>query len=145
MINEVSQGNNNEDFLESDFSIAKKSVDLIRRYKDKGVQVTADVSAHHLGLNEKCLNEFDSAYKFEPPLRSDKDMSALIKGLKDGTIDCIVSDHSPHRLEDKEADLLNAQSDSIGLESAFSYSNQVLSSKGFDITDILKLFTRMGK
>ena len=119
----------------------EKSVNLIKRYKDKGIKVTADVSAHHLGLNEKSLNEFDSAYKFDPPLRSDSDIKALIEGLKDGAIDCVVSDHSPHRLEEKEADLLNAQSDSIGLESVFAYSNQVLSSHGFDIKDILRLFT----
>ena len=68
-------------------------------------------------------------------------MLALIKGLKDGIIDCISSDHSPHRTEDKESDLLNAQSDSIGLESTFAYSNKILSSHGFHIKDILKLFT----
>ena len=120
---------------------SKESVDIIKKYKDMGVSVTAEVTPHHLGLSELKLKHFDALYKISPPLRSDKDRLGLIDGLKKGIIDCISSDHSPQKIEDKESDLLNSKFGVIGLESAFSYSYQVLSSHGFTIEDVIDLFT----
>src|SRR5207253_3472146 len=70
-------------------------VELVRRAKERGVRVTAEVCPHHLVLTDRHLSSFDSNFKMNPPLRSDADVAALIEGLKDGTLDVIASDHSP--------------------------------------------------
>ena len=118
-----------------------KSIPLIQKYKDMGLLVTAEVTPHHIGLTEIELNDFNAFYKISPPLRSEKDCLGLIEGLKNGIIDCISSDHFPRKIEDKESDLLNSKSGVIGLESAFAFSNQILSSHGFKIEDVIDLFT----
>jgi dihydroorotase len=79
-----------------------KSVDLIRKAKEKGLNVTAEVTIHHLLLTHESLTTYDANYKINPPLRTEKDREALIKGVQDGTIGCIVSDHAPHTREEKE-------------------------------------------
>lgn len=76
-------------------------VELIRRAKKKGLKVTCDVAAHHLLFTDDELITYDSNFKVKPPLRTKNDRSALIKGLKDGTIDAIVSQHTPHEIEFK--------------------------------------------
>ena len=78
-----------------------RSVELIREAKRKGLEVTCDVAAHHLVLTDEALLGFDSLYKVKPPLRTRDDVKALLKGLKDGTIDAIVSQHTPHEVEFK--------------------------------------------
>jgi dihydroorotase len=80
------------------------SVDLIRRAKDKGINITADVTPHHLTLTEDILMEYDTNAKVNPPLRTQKDIEALIEGLKDNTIDVIATDHAPHTLVDKQCE-----------------------------------------
>ncbi len=75
-----------------------RSVELIRDARKKGLKVTCDVAAHHLVLTDNALEGFDSLYKVKPPLRTHDDVKALIKGLKDNTIDAIVSQHTPHSL-----------------------------------------------
>lgn len=80
------------------------SVDLIRKAKKAGVKVTCDVAAHALVLTEDLLEGFDSHYKVKPPLRTKADQKALIAGLKDGTIDAIVSQHTPHEIEFKDVE-----------------------------------------
>ena len=117
-----------------------ESVKLIAKYKDMGLDVTAEVTPHHLGLTEFKLGEFDARYKISPPLRSEKDRIALIDALKTGIIDCISSDHFPHKIEDKESDLMNSKSGVIGLESAFSYSYRILKESGFTIEQVIDLF-----
>ena len=92
------------------------SVDLIRKAKKKGLKVSCDVAAHHLVLTDESLNDFDSNYKVKPPLRTSEDVSALIKGLKDGTIDAIVSQHTPHEIEFKEVEFEIASFGIIGLQ-----------------------------
>jgi len=82
----------------------EESVDLIKRAKNKGVKVTCDVAAHNLVFTDQDVNTFDSHYKVSPPLRTKKDLKALIKGLKDGTIDAIVSQHTPHEVEFKNVE-----------------------------------------
>ena len=92
------------------------SVDLIRKAKKKGLKVSCDVTAHHLVLTDKALNEFDSNYKVKPPLRTSDDVSALLKGLKDGTIDAVVSQHIPHEIEFKEVEFEIASFGIIALQ-----------------------------
>ena len=120
---------------------SSKSIPLIQKYKDMGLLVTAELTPHHIGLTETELNDFNAFYKISPPLRSEKDCLGLIEGLKNGVIDCISSDHFPRKIEDKESDLLNSKSGVIGLESAFAFSNQILSNHDFKIEDVIDLFT----
>ncbi|SDT10807.1 dihydroorotase [Mucilaginibacter mallensis] len=98
----------------------ERSVELIKEAKRKGLKVTCDVAAHHLLLTDEALTGFDSQYKVKPPLRTQKDVKALIKGLKDGTIDAIVSQHTPHEVEFKDVEFEVAEFGMIALQTAFS-------------------------
>jgi dihydroorotase len=104
-------------------------VALIGKAKADGVRVTASVTAHHLLLDESALHAFEENYKVSPPLRTDADRKALIKGLKDGTIDCIVSDHSPQDTEAKEVEFEYAADGMVALESAFGVAWKALKGK----------------
>jgi dihydroorotase len=97
-----------------------RSVELIREAKRKGLKVTCDVAAHHLVFTDEALAGFDSQYKVKPPLRTQKDVNALIQGLKDGTIDAIVSQHTPHEVEFKDVEFEVAEFGIIALQTAFS-------------------------
>lgn len=92
------------------------SVALIRKAKKDGVQVTCDVTAHHLVFTEELLNDFDSNYKVKPPLRGKADVKALIAGLKDGTIDSITSQHRPEEIEFKNVEFEIAHYGIIALQ-----------------------------
>ncbi|WP_411274451.1 dihydroorotase [Daejeonella sp.] len=94
------------------------SVDLIRRAKKAGIKVTCDVAAHALVLTEDLLEGFDSNYKVEPPLRTKTDQKALLAGLKDGTVDAIVSQHTPHEIEYKNVEFEIASYGITGLQTA---------------------------
>ncbi len=96
------------------------SVDLIRWAKSRGIQVTAEVTPHHLYLTEELARSYDSRFKVNPPLRTSEDIAALRAGLKDGTIDAVATDHAPHPLEAKEAEWQAAAFGMVGLESALS-------------------------
>jgi dihydroorotase len=91
-------------------------VELIRRAKERGVRVTAEVCPHHLALTDEDLRSFDSNLKVSPPLRTADDRRALIAGLRDGTLDVIASDHSPHAPEKKARELDQAPFGVVGLE-----------------------------
>jgi dihydroorotase len=95
-----------------------RSVELIREAKRKGLEVTCDVAAHHLVLTDDALLGFDSLYKVKPPLRTRDDVNALIAGLIDGTIDAIVSQHTPHEIEFKDVEFEVAEFGMIGLQTA---------------------------
>jgi len=97
-----------------------RSVELIRDAKKKGLKVTCDVAAHHLLLTDEALVGFDSQYKVKPPLRTQSDVDALVEGLKDGTIDAIVSQHTPHEIEFKDVEFEVAEYGNIALQTAFS-------------------------
>ena len=97
-----------------------RSVGLIREAKHKGLEVTCDVAAHHLVLTDDALLGFDSLYKVKPPLRTQDDVDALLNGLKDGTIDAIVTQHTPHEVEFKDVEFEVAEFGIIGLQTAFS-------------------------
>jgi dihydroorotase len=111
-----------------------RSVELIRDAKKKGLHVTCDVAVHHLLLTDETLAGFDSQYKVKPPLRTKKDVNALIKGLKDGTIDTIVTQHTPHEVEFKDVEFEVAEYGIIALQTAFSTAVQA----GLDIELIVQ-------
>jgi len=92
------------------------TVDIIRAAKKQGINVTCEATGHHFSLTDDMLVEFDSNYKMNPPLRTKDDVDAVIAGLGDGTIDCIVSDHAPHTIFEKEQEFDYAPFGIIGLE-----------------------------
>lgn len=95
-----------------------RAVDIVRQAKKRGVRVTAEVTPQHLTLTDECVDLFDSSTKINPPLRSKQDCDALLAGLKDGTIDAIVTDHSPHAQEEKDREYMYAPSGFPGLETS---------------------------
>lgn len=94
------------------------AVDIVRQAKKRGVKVTAEVTPHHLTMTDECVDLRDSDTKVNPPLRSQKDVDAMCAGLKDGTIDMIATDHSPHAEEEKDQEYGLAPSGFPGLETA---------------------------
>ncbi len=102
----------------------KGAVDLVRRAKREGIQVTTEVCPHHFDLTDKEIEKqhFDTNFKMHPPLRTREDVDAVIEGLKDGTIDAICTDHAPHAIEEKEVEFIYAPNGIIGLETAWSIS-----------------------
>ncbi|WP_035670961.1 dihydroorotase family protein [Flavobacterium sp. 83] len=105
----------------------KKSVQLIKEAKANGLNVTCSVAVHNLVLTDEKLEEFDTRAKVSPPLRTETDRKALLKGIKDGTIDMITSDHNPIDIEHKKMEFDTAKNGTIGLESAFGALMTVLS------------------
>lgn len=96
----------------------KRSVELIRFAKSQGIQVTAEACPHHFTLTDEAMKTFDTNTKVNPPLRTREDVAAIKEALRDGTIDCIVTDHAPHTQEEKEMDFDHAPYGMIGLETA---------------------------
>jgi len=109
---------------------SKRSVELVREAKSRGIDVTAEAAPHHFTLTDECVRAFDTNYKMNPPLRQQKDVDAIIEGLQDGTIDCIASDHAPHSIEDKELEYIYAPNGIIGLETQLSLTLTELYHKG---------------
>lgn len=112
------------------------SVKLIKEAKKKGLQVTCSVTPHHLFLTDDELSGFNSHVKVNPPLRTSSDTKALQKGIKDGTIDMITSDHNPIDIENKKLEFSLALDGTIGLESLFGVVNSVL-----DLEDTVTMLT----
>jgi dihydroorotase len=96
------------------------SVELIRNARKMKTPVSTDATPHHLLLNEELIQTYNTVYKVKPPLRTETDRLELIRGLQDGTIDCIASDHAPHTRDDKDKEFEFAPFGVIGLESTFS-------------------------
>jgi dihydroorotase len=99
----------------------RKAVELVRRAKDEGVNITTEVCPHHFDLTHEEIERrhFDTNCKMHPPLRTKSDVEAVIEGLADGTIDAICTDHAPHAIEEKEAEFIYAPNGIIGLETAW--------------------------
>ena len=95
-----------------------RAVDIVRQAKKRGVRVTCEVTPQHMTMTDECVNLFDSSTKINPPLRSQADCEAMIEGIKDGTIDAIVTDHSPHAQEEKDREYIYAPSGFPGLETS---------------------------
>jgi dihydroorotase len=95
------------------------AVELVRQFKAKGVQVTAEATPHHFTLTDEALENFDTNLKVNPPIRSSFDLTAIQQGLADGTIDAIATDHAPHSTIEKDVEFDYAAFGMIGLETAF--------------------------
>ena len=107
-----------------------RSVDIVRWAKKRGVQVTAEVTPHHLLLTDEMVRSYNPVYKVNPPLRTQNDVLALRAALADGTIDIIATDHAPHPLETKEREWDSAAFGMVGLESAYSVAQMSLIDSG---------------
>lgn len=118
------------------------SVGLIENAKKKGVKVTADATPHHLLLNEKLITSYSTVYKVKPPLRTEQDRQALIKGIQEGVIDCIASDHAPHTRDDKDREFEYAPFGMIGMETSFSVIyDKLVRNNIIDLTRLIELYS----
>ncbi|MBE6729166.1 MAG: dihydroorotase [Ruminococcaceae bacterium] len=115
---------------------AKESVELIRKAKAEGVDITCETGPHYLTLNDEMI-ENDGRFKMNPPIRSEEDRLALIEGIKDGTIDMIATDHAPHSAEEKSSGLKDSLMGVVGLETAFAVLYTELVKK--DVISLKKL------
>ena len=118
------------------------SVEIIRNAKRKGIKVTAEVAAHQIGIDDSELVTFDSNFKVNPPLRTKKDIAALKKGLSDGTIDAICSDHNPEDVETKNREFDIASFGVIGLETAYAVANTHSGLTSGEIVDKMSISPR---
>lgn len=118
----------------------KKSVQLIKEAKAKGLNVTADVNSYHLLLDETEMETFDSNLKVLPPLRTKDDIKALIKGIKEGTIDVVCSDHTPEDIENKQCEFDHAAFGMINLQTSFATMNTALKNK-LSVDEIIATIT----
>ena len=119
-----------------------KAVHHIREMKQKNKNVTAEVTPHHLFFNDDALTSFNTHLKVAPPIRTEEDRRALIQAVKEGTIDCIATDHAPHTIEDKETTFDLASFGMIGLESCFGAVHKVLmDQEGLQLEEVIALLT----
>ena len=127
---------------------AAGTIELIRKAKDQGVNVTAEVTPHHLNLTDYALLSgrgdflYDTFAKCNPPLRTDLDVAACIEGLADGTIDAIATDHAPHSVIEKQTNIHEAPPGLIGLETAFSLGLKLVDNHLIDLTVLINAFTK---
>ncbi|MCD8306991.1 MAG: amidohydrolase family protein, partial [Clostridia bacterium] len=105
-------------------------VEIIRAAKARGVQVTAETCPHYFALTDDCITTYDTFTKVNPPIREERDRLAIIEGLKDGTLDCIVTDHAPHALKDKQVEYSLAAFGISGIETSFALSYTYLVKSG---------------
>lgn len=117
-------------------------VDLVKFGKKMGANIYAEVTPHHIALNDSAVLEYGSLAKMNPPLRSEEDRLRIIEGLKEGTIEIIATDHAPHTAEEKSKEITKAPSGIIGLETSFSicYENLVLT-KEISLMKLIELMS----
>lgn len=108
----------------------KESVDAIRQAKAKGLKVSGETGSHYLAFTDMDLQESGN-WKMNPPIRSEEDRQALIKGVRDGTIECIITDHAPHSREEKSKGLAGSSMGVVGLETSFAAVNTYMVEKGY--------------
>ena len=120
---------------------SKNAIDMVRQAKKRGVRVTTEVTPHHLTMTDELVDPTDSSTKVNPPLRSKADIEAALEGLKDGTIDMIVTDHSPHAQEEKDREYKFAPSGFPGFETALGVLLTDLYHKG--LISLEELVNRM--
>jgi dihydroorotase len=119
------------------------SVELMRRAKKDGINVTAEATPHHIALTDELLGTYDTNFKMNPPLRTEQDRQAIIAGLRDGTLDCIGTDHAPHTPDDKDREFDYAPNGITGLETALSVCLAVLVRQNkFKLAHVIDLLTR---
>ena len=108
----------------------KESVDAIRQAKAKGLKVSGETGPHYLAFTDMDLQESGN-WKMNPPIRSEEDRQALIKAVRDGTIECIITDHAPHSREEKSKGLAGSSMGVVGLETSFAAVNTYMVEKGY--------------
>jgi dihydroorotase len=119
----------------------KGSVELIRWGKERGIRVTAEVCPHHLSLTENAVEGYNTNAKMNPPLRTAADVAAMQEAVRDGTVDCICTDHAPHHYDEKEREFADAPNGIVGLETALGVVTTSLVASG--IIDYPTLVERM--
>jgi len=120
---------------------SKNSVDLVRQAKSRGLSVTCEVAPHHFTLTDEAVRGYDTNTKMSPPLRTISDVDAIKKGLKDGTIDIIATDHAPHDIVDKQVEYQNACFGIVGLETALPISLKLVDEKILSMSELIKKLT----
>lgn len=121
---------------------SRNAIDIIRRAKSRGVNISAEATPHHMCFSELEVSDFNTNFKMNPPLRSEEDRLAILEGLEDGTIDCIASGHAPHTDYEKDVEFDYAPNGVIGLETALGATlNQLYHSKRLDLPRTLSLLT----
>jgi dihydroorotase len=122
---------------------SKLSVEIIRRAKARGIRVTAEATPHHIALTDEALAGYDTNFKMNPPLRTEADRQEIIAGLRDGTLDCIGTDHAPHTDYEKDKEFDYAPNGILGLETALAVTLGVLvREQKFKLPQVIDLMTR---
>ncbi len=116
-------------------------MDLVRWGKSEGVNVTAEVTPHHFTLTDASCATYDTNFKMSPPLRSDEDVEAIRQALKDGTIDCIATDHAPHQADEKFVEFGLAPVGIIGMQTAISFALDLVEKGALTMQDIARTFS----
>ena len=120
---------------------AKGSVELIRAAKKRGVKVTAEATPHHLTLTDEAVIGYDTDFKMNPPLRTKEDVLALREGLKDGTIDCVATDHAPHSSVEKDVEFDHAANGVVGLETSLAVMLSLVNQGVFTLKDVIRFMS----
>lgn len=120
----------------------KESIDLVRNAKKKNLRVSCEVTPHHFTINDEVITAYNTNNKMNPPLRTQEDLDAIIEGIKDGTIDCIATDHAPHALHEKDVEFESAPCGIVGLETSLGIALTELHSKHkIDLNRIIELMS----
>lgn len=119
-----------------------ESIDAIRRAKAQGIRVTCETAPHYFTLTDEDVKGYDTYFKMNPPLRSEKDRQAVIQGLADGTIDAIASDHAPHSKEEKDLEFDQAAFGIIGLETALPLSLKLVHNGFLTLADLIRKMSK---
>lgn len=120
----------------------KEGVDYVKKARDEGLDVHAEVTPHHIVLTEEAVLKYKSLAKMNPPLRREEDRRRIIEGIKEGTIEIIATDHAPHREEEKNVEITKAPSGIIGLETSFGLCNKYLVKKNIiSLKDLIRLMS----
>ncbi|MBL4575655.1 MAG: dihydroorotase [Opitutaceae bacterium] len=118
------------------------SVDIIRRAKQRQIRITAEATPHHLHLTDESLATYDTNFKMNPPLRTEADRQAIIEGIKDGTLDCVATDHAPHTNYEKDQEFDYAPFGIVGLETSLPITLEVLHREAaMSLSDTISLLT----
>lgn len=118
-----------------------RSVELIRQAKRRGIRISGEVCPHHFTLTEECVKTYDTNYKMNPPLRTERDRDALLEGLADGTLEIIASDHAPHCTYEKEVEFDFAPFGIIGLETELALSLDLVRKKVLEFGALIEKLT----
>ncbi|PTY07310.1 dihydroorotase [Opitutaceae bacterium EW11] len=122
---------------------SRNAVEIIRRAKNRGVKITAEATPHHIALTDAALATYDTNFKMNPPLRTEADREEIIAGLRDGTLDCIATDHAPHTDYEKDKEFDFAPNGILGSETALAISLETLvRHHGFKLSHVIDLMTR---